>query len=178
MNAHVRTFDDPIADVRRILRPRQFVPTPPEWVAHGRVSERFDGKRHWVNRWPHPEIADLVERCEALMSSDRMTDAERAVSDRVEQLFLYAEFVFAWWFERIDHGRLMPDSADRPEPEAVIGQMPSWETFFALLGAIHRARAWIEAVERRRGIEREAAASVWARAYGVSVAEIERVRRG
>lgn len=159
----------------RILRPRQFVPTLPEWLAHGCVSERLDGKRHWVNRWPHPEIADLVERHEFLMQ--HMSSSERAISDRIEQFFLSIEFAFTWWFDQIDPATLLPDSPDRPEPEAVIGRMPSWEAFVALLGAIHRCRAWIEAVERRHGIKRETAASVWARAYGISVSEIERVRR-
>ncbi|MCL4767748.1 MAG: hypothetical protein KJZ80_16090 [Hyphomicrobiaceae bacterium] len=160
----------------RILRPRQFVPTPQEWTRHGHTSENWDGRIVWNSRWRHPEIDDLVARHEALIAASAMTKGEWAISARIEALFLFAEDAFAWWVSRMDHGRLLPDSQLRPEPEAVIGRMPSWETFVALLGASHRARAWIEAVERRHGIDHPTAREVWAREYGIDASEVEGAR--
>lgn len=160
----------------RIIRPRQFVQIPAEWTRHGRPSKNWDGRIVWNSRWHHPEIDDLVARHEALMVAGVMTEGEQAISDRIEALFLFAEDAFMWWISHMDHERLLPDSPLRPNPENIIGKMPSSETFVSLLGASHRARAWIEAVERRYGIEHLTAREVWARAYGINASEVEGAR--
>ncbi len=156
----------------RILRPRQFVPVPADWIDDRMICEDWAGRPRWRGPFQHPEIANLVERHTALLDAGILRDGDRKTSARIEALLLHADEFFAWWFMQMNPERMLPDSPVRPAPETVLSSVPSWEVFIQLIGSVHRARAWIEAVEQRHKIEQPTVGRIWTEAYGVGLEEI------
>mgnify|MGYP001765183951 CR=1 FL=1 len=111
-----------------------------------------DDSPRWVGRWSHAEIADLVRRSIDIAKSDKLRDSDWKTFARVEAVILHAERSYSFFFDRMDMTRLLPDADCRPEPEDILGEVPSWENFVLVLGALHRCRAWIERIENRIGI--------------------------
>lgn len=148
----------------RILRPRQFVP----------ITEHMrDADEGGDLSWPHPELAYIAQRLRQMMFTEGALKSERdrETFDRIEALLVYARDYFGWWLERMDADRLLPDAACRPTPEEVVGKMPSWELFILLIGALHRAGAWVEAKGQQAGDNRPRIADVIAAAYGLMDSE-------
>lgn len=151
----------------RILCPRQFVPLP-EVMAEAVRLTRLSGGYDWSTNFPHPEIADLALRLQFLALNVALSDAEHEKVSVVEAVLNIARDYYAFWFERVDVETLLPDALERPEPDAIKGITPSWDNFFLVLGAVHRCRAWVEAVERKYRLNQPTAASAIDAAYGRS----------
>src|SRR5689334_61554 len=94
----------------RIIRPRQAVPMPDEWIDRRMIREDWAGRFRWFGFFQHPELANLVERHLALMNGNILTVGQLGTAERVEALMLHADEFYAWWFAQMDSERLLPDS--------------------------------------------------------------------